>query len=157
MFTQSVTQICVVHQIRNALRYVVWKDKKQFVADLRNVYGAPNKELAAQALEQLAVTWGKKYPHAIKSWKTNWDNLTHFFDYPIEIRTLIYTTNIIENLNGKIRKYTNNKLSFPDDQAVMKAVYLALREITKKWTLPVRNWPIIVNQFLTIFEGRCKI
>lgn len=157
VFTHSVTQICVVHQIRNALRYVVWKDKKQFVADLRTVYGAPNKELAAQALEQLELTWGKKYPHAIKSWKVNWDNLTHFFDYPIEIRTLIYTTNIIENLNGKIRKYTNNKLSFPDDQAVLKAVYLALREITKKWTLPVRNWPIIANQFLTIFEGRCKL
>ncbi len=157
VFTQSVTQICVVHQIRNALRYVVWKDKKQFVADLRKVYGAPNKELAAQALDQLEMTWGKKYPHAIKSWKTHWDNLTHFFDYPIEIRTLIYTTNIIENLNGKIRKYTSNKLSFPDDQAVVKAVYLALREITKKWTLPVRNWPIILNQFLTIFEGRCKI
>ena len=100
---------------------------------------------------------GKKYPHAIKSWRINWDNLTHFFDYPIEIRTLIYTTNIIENLNGKIRKYTNNKLSFPDDPSVIKSVYLALREITKKWTMPVRNWPLIVNQFLTIFEGRCKI
>lgn len=157
VFTQSVTQICVVHQIRNALRYVVWKDKKQFVTDLKPVYGAPNKELALQALQNLESIWGKKYPHAIRSWKTNWDNLTHFFDYPVEIRTLIYTTNIIENLNGKIRKYTNNKLSFPDDQAVMKSVYLALREITKKWTMPIRNWPLIVNQFLTIFEGRCKI
>lgn len=157
VFTQSVTQICVVHQIRNAMRYVVWKDKKQFVADLKTVYGAPNKELAIQALDQLDESWGKKYPHAIKSWRTNWDNLSHFFDYPIEIRTLIYTTNIIENLNGKIRKYTRNKLSFPDDQAVIKSVYLALREITKKWTVPIRNWPIIVNQFLTIFEGRCKI
>lgn len=157
VFTQSVTQICVVHQIRNALRYVVWKDKKQFAADLKTVYGAPNKALAVQALEQLEVSWGKKYPHAIKSWKANWDNLTHFFDYPVEIRTMIYTTNIIENLNGKIRKYTRNKMSFPDDQAVMKAVYLALREITKKWTMAARNWPLIVNQFLTIFEERCKI
>jgi len=157
VFVQSVTQICVVHQIRNALRYVVWKDKKQFAADLKKVYGAPNKILAVQALEQLEVTWGKKYPHAIKSWKANWDNLTHFFDYPVEIRTMIYTTNIIENLNGKIRKYTKNKMSFPDDQAVMKAVYLALREITKKWTMAARNWPLIVNQFLTIFEERCKL
>lgn len=157
VFTQSVTQICVVHQIRNALRYVVWKDKQQFVADLKTVYAAPNKELAFQALQNLQENWGKKYPHAIKSWKVNWDNLTHFFDYPVEIRTMIYTTNIIENLNGKIRKYTNNKLSFPDDQAVMKSVYLALREITKKWTLPIRNWPLIVNQFLFIFEGRCKV
>ena len=157
VFTQSVTQICVVHQIRNALRYVVWKDKKEFVADLKTIYGAVNKSVATQALDELDKKWGKKYPHAIKSWRINWDNLTHFFDYPIEIRTLIYTTNIIENLNGKIRKYTNNKMSFPDDPSVMKSVYLALREITKKWTMPVRNWPLIVNQFLTIFEGRCKI
>ena len=157
VFSQSVTQICVVHQIRNAMRYVVWKDKKAFVADLKTVYSAANKTIAEQALDELEKKWGSKYPHAIKSWRINWDNLTHFFDYPIEIRTLIYTTNIIENLNGKIRKYTNNKLSFPDDQAVLKSVYLALREITKKWTLPVRNWPLVVNQFLTIFEGRCKI
>jgi putative transposase len=157
VFTQSVTQICVVHQIRNALRYVVWKDKKEFVADLKTIYSAANKSVAMQALDELDKKWGKKYPHAIKSWRINWDNLTHFFDYPIEIRTLIYTTNIIENLNGKIRKYTNNKLSFPDDPSVMKSVYLALREITKKWTMPVRNWPLIANQFLTIFEGRCKI
>lgn len=157
VFAQSVTQICVVHQIHNALRYVVWKDKKQFAADLKTVYGSPNKTLALQALDQLEIIRGKKYPHAIKSWKANWDNLTHFFDYPVEIRTMIYTTNIIENLNGKIRKYTKNKMSFPDDQAVMKAVYLALREITKKWTMAARNWPLIVNQFLTIFEERCKL
>ncbi len=157
VFTQAVTQVCVVHQIRNALRYVVWKDKKQFANDLKTIYGAPNKSVAAQALEQVELTWGKKYPHAIKSWKANWDNLTHFFDYPTEIRTMIYTTNIIENLNGKIRKYTKNKMSFPDDQAVMKTVYLALREITKKWTMTARNWPLIVNQFLTIFEERCRL
>lgn len=157
VFTQSVTQICVVHQIRNALRYIVWKDKKEFVADLKNVYRAANKSVAIQALDEMDKKWGKKYPHAIKSWRNNWDNLTHFFDYPIEIRTLIYTTNTIENLNGKIRKYTNNKLSFPDDQAVIKSVYLALREITKKWTLSISNWPIIINQFLIIFEERCKI
>lgn len=157
VFTQSVTQICVVHQIRNALRYIVWKDKKAFVADLKTVYGAANKTVAAQALDELDKKWGSKYPHAIKSWRSNWDNLTHFFDYHLEIRKLIYTTNIIENLNGKIRKYTNNKLSFPDDQAVLKSVYLALREITKKWTMTVHNWALIVNQFLTIFEERCKI
>ncbi len=156
VFTQSVTQICVVHQIRNALRYVVWKDKKVFVADLKKIYRAANKTIAEQALEELEKKWESKYPYAIKSWRTNWDNLTHFFDYTVEIRTLIYTTNIIENLNGKIRKYTNNKLSFPDDQAVVKSVYLALREITKKWTRPLPNWPLIMTQFLTIFEGRCK-
>lgn len=157
IFPQSVTQICVVHQIRNASRYIVWKDKKQFAADLKFVYTAANKDLAWGALESLEATWGKKYPHAIKSWKNNWTDLSHFFDFPLEIRTMIYTTNIIENLNGKIRKYTKAKMSFPDDASVLKSVFLALREITRKWTFPVRNWSLIVNQFINIFGERCKI
>jgi putative transposase len=157
IFTKSVTQICVVHQIRNALRFVVWKDKRQFADDLKRVYSAPNHEIAAEAFNKLQTSWAAKYPHAIKSWKVNWDNLTHFFNYPVEIRTLIYTTNVIENLNGKVRKYTNAKMSFPDDQAVLKSVYLALREISKKWTHQIKNWPLILNQFLHIFEDRCKI
>ncbi len=157
IFPQSVTQICVVHQIRNASRYVVWKDKKQFAADLKTVYTAASKDLAWAALEVLEATWGKKYPHAIKSWKANWADLSHFFDFPLEIRTMIYTTNIIENLNGKIRKYTKAKMSFPDDASVLKSVFLALREITRKWTFPVRNWNLVVNQFINIFGERCKI
>lgn len=157
IFPLAVTQICVVHQIRNASRFVVWKDKKQFAADLKAVYTAANKEVAWEALEQLEMTWGKKYPHAIKSWKANWTELSHFFDFPLEIRTMIYTTNIIENLNGKIRKYTNAKMSFPDDASVLKAVFLSLREITSKWTLPVRNWNLIVNQFILKFGERCRI
>jgi putative transposase len=157
IFPQSITQICVVHQIRNASRYVVWKDKKQFAADLKPVYTAANRDLAWAALEQLEATWGKKYPHAIKSWKANWQELAHFFDFPLEIRTLIYTTNIIENLNGKIRKYTKTKMSFPDDASVLKSVFLALREITRKWTMPLRNWSLVVNQFINIFGERCKI
>jgi transposase-like protein len=157
IFPQSVTQICVVHQIRNASRYVVWKDKKQFAADMKTVYTAASKDLAWEALENLESIWGKKYPHAIKSWKTNWTELSHFFDFPLEIRTMIYTTNIIENLNGKIRKYTKAKMSFPDDASVMKSVFLALREITRKWTLPVRNWNLVINQFINIFGERCKI
>ena len=157
IFPQSVTQICVVHQIRNASRYVVWKDKKQFAADLKTVYTAVSRELAWEALENLEATWGKKYPHAIRSWKSNWTELSHFFDFPLEIRTMIYTTNIIENLNGKIRKYTNAKMSFPDDASVLKSVYLALREITRKWNFPVRNWSLVVNQFINIFGERCKI
>ena len=157
IFPQSVTQICVVHQIRNASRYVVWKDKKQFAADLKTVYTAASKDLGWQALENLEATWGKKYPHAIKSWKTNWTELSHFFDFPMEIRSMIYTTNIIENLNGKIRKYTKAKMSFPDDASVLKSVFLAIREITRKWTFPVRNWSLIINQFINIFGERCKI
>lgn len=157
IFPQSITQICVVHQIRNASRYVVWKDKKEFAADLKPVYTSANKDLAWTALEQLESKWGKKYPHAIRSWKANWQELSHFFDFPLEIRTLIYTTNIIENLNGKIRKYTKTKMSFPDDQSVMKAVFLALKEITRKWILTIRNWPLVVNQFINIFGERTKI
>lgn len=157
IFPQSITQICVVHQIRNASRYVVWKDKKQFAADLKNVYTAANKDLAWTELEKLEETWGKKYPHAIRSWKANWQDLAHFFDFPLEIRTLIYTTNIIENLNGKIRMYTKTKMSFPDDASVIKAVYLALMEITRKWTMPIRNWNLVVNQFINIFGVRTKV
>lgn len=157
IFPQSITQICIVHQIRNASRYVVWKDKRKFATDLKLVYKAANRELAWAALENLDSTWGKKYPYAIKSWKTNWSELSHFFDFPLEIRTMIYTTNIIENLNGKIRKYTKAKMMFPDDQSVLKMVFLALREITRKWTAPISNWNLVINQFINIFGERCKI
>ena len=157
VFPDSKTQICVVHQIRNATRYVVWKDKKAFTADMKHIYEAPNKDAAQAALNDFANKWEGKYAYAIKSWKNNWDELTVFFEFPVEIRKIIYTTNLIENLNGKIRKYTKNKLSYPTDQAVMKSVFLAVREATKKWTMPIRNWGIILNQFLTIFEERVRI
>lgn len=157
VFPESSTQICVVHQIRNACRYVVWKDKKAFTADMKPVYDAPNKQAAQAALESFADKWESKYPYAIKSWRENWDELTVFYEFPLEIRKIIYTTNIIENMNGKIRKYTKNKLSFPTDEAVLKSVYLALREISKKWTMPIHNWGIILNQFLTLFEKRVQL
>lgn len=164
-FTQTIknvfplcqTQVCVVHQIRNSSRYVVWKDKKQFAKDLKEVYTAPTRQAAATALDSFAQKWNHKYPYAIKSWKDNFDELTVFFDFPIEIRKIIYTTNLIENLNGKIRKYTKNKLSFPTDDAVMKSVYLALREATRKWSMPIQNWGLILSQFLTIFEKRVQL
>ncbi|UOB16695.1 IS256 family transposase [Abyssalbus ytuae] len=157
VFPQSTTQVCVVHQIRNASRYVVWKDKKDFTADMKHIYNAPNKQAAKAALEDFATRWESKYAYAVKSWREHWEELTAFFDFPVEIRKIIYTTNLIENLNGKIRKYTKNKLSFPTDEAVMKSVYLALREATKKWTQPIRNWGVILNQFLTLFEDRVKL
>lgn len=157
VFPNSVTQICVVHQIRNSCRYVVWKDKKTFTKDMKQIYTAPTKEAAKAALEDFKIKWNSKYSYAIKSWENNWDELTVFFDFPLEIRTIIYTTNLIENLNGKIRKYTKNKLSYPTDDAVIKSVFLALRESTRKWTMPIRNWGIILNQFLAIFENRIKL
>jgi len=157
VFPRSKTQICVVHQIRNACRYVVWKDKKEFTADMKQIYDAPNREAAKAALDDFAAKWEGKYGYAVKSWRDNWEELTVFFDFPIEIRRIIYTTNLIENLNGKIRKYTRNKLSFPTDEAVMKSVYLAVREATRKWTMPVRSWGLILNQFLIIFAERVKL
>lgn len=157
VFPQSQTQICVVHQIRNSCKYVVWKDRREFSADMKHIYTAPNKQAAQQALEDFAKKWQSKYSYAIKSWRENWDELTVFFDFPLEIRKIIYTTNLIENLNGKIRKYTKNKMSFPTDDAVMKSVFLALRESTKKWTMPIHNWGIILNQFMLIFDQRLKL
>src|SRR5690606_1186683 len=156
VFPQSSTQICVVHQIRNSCRYVVWKDKKEFTLDMKDIYAAPTRQAALAALDAMELKWNNKYSYAIKSWRENWDELTVFFDFPIEIRQIIYTTNLIENLNGKIRKYTKNKLSFPNDD-VIKSVYLALREASKKWTMPIRNWGMILNQFLTIFDNRITL
>lgn len=157
VFPQSQTQICVVHQIRNACRYVVWKDKKAFTADMKSIYTAPTKQAALVSLDDFAQKWESKYSYAIKSWKENWDELTVFFDFPMEIRKIIYTTNLIENLNGKIRKYTKNKMSFPTDEAVLKSVYLAIKEATKKWTMPIQNWGIVLNQFNIIFEKRLRL
>src|SRR6218665_2294922 len=157
VFPQSATQICVVHQIRNSCRYVVWKDKREFTRKMKELYAAPPRQAAVAGLDALEKKWGAKYGYAIKSWRENWEELTVFFDFPLEIRQIIYTTNLIENLNGKIRKYTKNKLSFPNDDAVMKSVYLAIREASKKWTMPIKDWGMILGQFLAIFEGRVKL
>jgi len=154
MFPNCTKQICVVHQIRNSCKFVSYKDRKAFSADMKNIYNATNVEVAILALDELERNWGDKYLYAIKSWRANWTELTAFLEFPAEIRKIIYTTNIIENLNGKIRKYTKNKLSFPTDEAVMKSVYLAVNESTKKWTMPIRNWGTIYGQFLIIFEDR---
>ena len=140
VFPTSTTQICVVHQIRNSCRYVVWKEKKEFTSDLKNIYNAPTKEAAKMELENFEQKWGTKYPYAIRSWRNNWEELTVFFDFPVEIR-----------------KYTKNKLSFPNDDALKKSVYLAITEIEKKWYQPIWNWALIFNQFITIFENRIQV
>lgn len=157
VFPASTKQICVVHQIRNSAKYVVWKDKRAFASDLRGIYAAPTRDAAEAALDGFAQKWDGKYSYAVQSWRRNWEELTAFFDFPVEIRRIIYTTNIIENLNGKIRKYTKNKTSFPTDEAVMKSVFLALNEATKKWTMPIRDWGLILNQFLIIFDDRLNL
>jgi len=157
IFPATITQLCIVHQIRNSCKYVGWKERKAFVADLRLIYGAPNKQMAEDALKDFAAKWGDKYGYAVKSWKDNWDHLTAFFDYPQEIRSLIYTTNPVESLNSTIRKYTRSKTVFPDDQAALKAVFLAISNVQRKWTMQIRNWGQIVNQFVINFEDRCRI
>ena len=156
-FPSAVTQICVVHQIRNSLKYVVHKDKKEFMYELKNVYQAPNKETAEKALDQLEISWGEKYPTPIKSWHKNWENLSNYFDYPLEIRKLIYTTNTIENLNKNIRKYTKCKTQFSTDNAAIKSIYLACFNLETKWKArPIPEWGLILNQFKTIFADRCQ-
>ena len=157
VFPESQTQICVVHQIINACKYVVWKDRKEFSADMKHIYTAPTKQAAEAALNDFAEKWESKYSYAIASWRNNWDELTVFFEFPLEIRKINYTTNLFENLNGKIRKYTKNKMSFPTDDVVLKSVYLALKESTKKWTMPIQNWGLVLNQFMLIFEKRLRL
>ena len=157
VFPLAVTQLCVVHQVRNSIRYVVWKEKKEFTKDMKEIYKAATIEAAEQALNNFEKKWVQKYAYAVRSWKNNWENLTQFFDYPVEIRKIVYTTNIIESLNRGIRKYTKTKSIFPHDQAALKSVYLAISNIEKKWTMPVQNWGMILQQFLIKFEDRCRI
>lgn len=157
VFPETVTQLCIVHQIRNSCKFIVWKDRKAFCADLKNIYAATNIEAAENALAELEQKWGAKYKYAIQSWRNNWENLTQYFNYPLEIRKIIYTTNTIENLNRGIRKYTKTKVQFVDDNSVQKAVYLAILNIEKNWNMPIQNWGLILHQFLTIFGNRCKL
>lgn len=154
VFPESTKQICIVHQIRNSCKYVSWKDRRPFTKDMKEIYSAPNEQAALQALDALSQKWGDKYGYAIKSWEDNWTELTAFLQFPMEMRKIIYTTNVIENLNGKIRKYTKNKLSFPSDEAVLKSVYLAIHQATRKWTMAIRDWGKIYNQFMIMFENR---
>jgi len=154
VFPQTEVQRCIIHQIRNSLRYVSWKDRKAFIKDLKTVYQAPNREVAETNLVHLGENWSLKYAIAVRSWENNWDELSTFFTFPAEIRRLIYTTNTIEGYNRQLRKVTKNKASFPTIQAVRKLLYLANVNIIKKWTRPMVDWPLILNQLAIRFEDR---
>jgi len=156
-FPETVTQLCVVHQIRNAIKFIPHKDRGAFINDMKQIYNAINLEDAEIAVKQLDDKWGKKYPYSIKSWYANWTELTVFIGYPIEIRKIIYTTNIIENLNRQIRKFTSNKSMFPTDDAVKKSVYLAVLNSEINNTQKIKNWTLIQNQFLLLYPDRIKI
>ena len=157
VFPEATTQLCIVHQIRNSCRFVVYKDRKEFCTDLKNIYRAINKQTAWDELLNFKKKWEGKYRYAITSWEENWDNLTNYFEYPLELRKIIYTTNTIENLNRGIRKYTKTKTQFPNENSATKSIFLSIQNIEKSWSAGVQNWGIILHQFLTIFETRCRI
>lgn len=157
IFPRTEVQSCVVHQIRNSLKYISYKEQKAFMADLKNVYQAANKDAAEHALDALEEKWVAKYPLVIKSWRTNWDKLSTYFKYPPEIRKLIYTTNAIEGYHRQIRKVTKNKGAFTSDMALLKLAYLATQNIAKKWTTALWNWNQTLAQLTIIFENRLKL
>jgi transposase-like protein len=157
VFPKTQIQRCIIHQIRNSLKYVTWTDRKNFMSDLRLVYQAATREAAEAQLRQLHEKWGDKYAIAIRSWQNNWEDLATFFAYPAEIRRLIYTTNSVEGYHRQLRKVTKSKGAFPTPQAARKLLFLAHREILKKWTMPIYNWALILNQLVIRFDDRMPI
>jgi transposase-like protein len=157
IFPQTDVQLCIVHQIRNSLRYVSSKDQRAFLKELKEVYRAATKDLAEEKLKALEETWGKKYPIVIKSWKANWQRLSQYFKYPEHIRRIIYTTNVVEGLHRQIRKVTKTKGAFSSELALTKLLYMAIQNIMKKWTQPVQNWSLTISQLAVFFEGRLHL
>ena len=156
VFPKSIRQVCIVHQIRNSLKFVSSKDKQAVMRDIRAIYQADNQQQARKALLAFSEKWQGKYDKAIKSWEENWDNLTAFLEYPPAIRKLIYTTNIIESFNSVLRKYTRNKKVFPNDQSAIKSIYLAAQQIRVKWQRSRAGWNQVYNQLYIYFEDRIK-
>jgi len=157
IYPGAEVQSCIVHQIRNSLKYVASKNQKEFMVDLKLVYKADTKELAETNLDALDVKWGNKYPIVINSWRNNWHKLSTFFKYTSDIRKVIYTTNTIEGFHRQVRKVTKNKTAFTSDMALLKLIYLAQRNISKKWTSPLQNWSLAVSQLSIIFGDRLKL
>ena len=153
-YPQTQVQLCIVHMVRNSLRFVPWKDYKAVTADLKTIYQAKTEDQALQQLDSFEKTWGEKYPQIIKSWQDNWDNVATLFQYPPDIRKAIYTTNAIESLNSVIRKATKQRKVFPTNQSAMKVVYLAISAASKKWTMPIRHWKLALNRFTIEFGER---
>lgn len=157
VFPKTAVQLCIVHMIRNSLKYVSYKDKKAVVADLKRIYTSISSDEAKIELDNFADTWDKKYPSISRSWHNRWANVIPLFDYPDDIRKIIYTTNAIESLNSVIRKAIKNRRIFPNDNSAFKVVYLATKQASKKWTMPLRNWNQAMNRFLIQYEDRLEI
>lgn len=154
VFPQTRVQLCIVHMVRNSLSYVSYQDRKVVAADLRKVYGAVTESEAEQELVAFGEKWDKKYPTIGKSWLNHWERIIPFFAFPADIRKAIYTTNAIESMNMTLRKVLRNHRTFPTDESAMKVIYLAIHNISKKWTMPIRNWNGALNRFAIEFEGR---
>lgn len=157
IFPKTEIQLCIIHQIRNSLKYIASKNQKEFANDLKLVYKANNKDIAESKLLELDSKWGKKYPLVLKSWHNNWHNLSAYFKYPQEIRKMIYTTNAVEGLHRQIRKVTKTKGSFTSQIALEKLIYLTIKNISKKWQMPVPNWSLIIGQLDIFFTDRLKL
>ena len=153
-YPQAEVQKCIVHQIRNSLGYVSWKERKAMAKDLKYIYTSATEEEGSAALDDFAEKWDKRYPHVSVSWKKNWGEIATFFKYPPEVRTLIYTTNPIESLHRQIKKVSKNKSSFPNEQALIKLVYLAVEGAARKWTMRHRDWAMIYSQLMIFFQDR---
>ena len=151
VYPKTKVQLCIVHMVRNNTKYVSYKDLKEVCRDLRSIYSAVNEEEALEALDDFGKKWNSKYPMIQRSWEAHWNDLSEFFKYPEEIRRVIYTTNAIESLNASLRKVTKNRAAFPDDDAIIKIMYLAISKAAKKWTMPIRNWGLALNQFAIFF------
>lgn len=154
VFPQTQIQLCIVHMVRNSLKYVAWKNYKAVTTDLKTIYQANTEEEALLALERFAATWDAKYPQISRSWKTHWHNLNTLFSYPEDIRKAIYTTNAIESLNSVIRKAIKKRKLFPNEDAARKVIYLAIRDAAKKWSMPIKNWRLAMSRFMIMFEER---
>jgi putative transposase len=157
IYPRTEVQSCIVHQIRNSLKYVASKNQKEFMKDLKEVYQAVSKDIAEEKLSALDEKWGKKYPVVLSSWKNNWHKLSTYFKYAEDIRRVIYTTNAIEGFHRQVRKVTKNKTAFTSDMALLKLIYLAQRNISKKWTSPLQNWSLSISQLSIIFGDRLKL
>lgn len=157
VFPDTQVQLCIVHMVRHSLNYVSWKQRKEVASDLKAIYSAPTVEEAEYHLEQFEDKWNASHPTIGKSWRNNWERITPLFSYPPLIRKAIYTTNAIESVNMSLRKVTKNRGSFPNDESMLKLMYLALQNISKKWTMPIHNWRSALNQFSIMFEGRMPL
>lgn len=156
VFPAAQIQLCIVHMVRNSIKYVVWKDYKAVARDLKLIYKSATEEEAVLALDQFAENWDNKYPQISKSWRSHWENINTLFNYPANIRKVIYTTNAIESLNSVIRKVLKKRKLFPTDDSAKKVIYLAIQDASKKWTMPIRDWKPALNHFMIEFEDRLQ-